>query len=563
MTTTTAASSPGHFPLRETPRLLHIARVALRHGLDRYVERLPFRHAEAEAAAEGVAADTSVSDARRFRLMLEALGPTFVKFGQMLSVRQDLFADEVIAELAALQDRVPPFPGAAARAIVERELGAPLETFYASFEEQPLAAASIAQVHGAALTDGTPVIVKVQRPGIDETIRADIEVLRLAARLVMRHIPEWRRFDPPGLVGEFAETILRELDFNDEGRNADRFRQEFEREPAIYVPRVFWELSGRRVLTLEHSAGRRISAGHPSDAETRARLAQTLARLLLAQVFEHGFFHGDLHPGNLFLLPDGRLCFHDFGIVGRLSPLDQEHLRQLFLALVLRDAEWMADLYFDMGVAAQEVDRRAFARDLDGAFDRYYAAAGTSSSFAEILRQFILLGSRHDIRVPRELLLVAKVFMQVESLCRALDPRFNMLAALQAYVPRLVGRRLLPASAAAGLAHGYRAANTLRALAGALPRAAAQALAGLERGELGVRVRHERLDELQEHLDRAGNRLSFSLIIGAIVIGSSIVMAFHTGPHYAGIPLLGLAGYVIAAALGLWWAVAILRSGKL
>lgn len=560
MTTTPASATSGQpFSLREMPRLMHIARVALRHGLAHYVARL---HLNDERGA-GTATGPSVADARRFRLLLEELGPTFIKFGQMLSVRQDLFPDEVITELAMLQDHVPPFPGAEARVTVERELGEPIASLYASFDEQPLAAASIGQVHVATLHDGTAVIVKVQRPSIDETVRADIQVLYLIARLVTRYMPEWGRFDPPGLVGEFAETILRELDFNDEGRSADRFRQEFEGESAIYVPRVYWKLSGRRVLTMEHSPGQRISTDYPDDAEARARLAQTLTRLLLMQIFEHGYFHGDMHPGNIFLLPDGRLCFHDFGIIGRLSPLDQEHLRQLFLALILRDAQWMTDLYFDMGVAAQEVDRQAFARDLDNALDQYYAVAGSASSFAEILRQFIVLGSRHDIRVPRELLLVAKVFMQIESLSRALDSRFNMLATLQAYVPRLVGRQLLPASAAAGLAHGYRAASSLRELAGGFPRIMTQALSSLERGELGLRVRHERLDELQEHVERASNRLSFSLIIGAIVIGSSIVMAYHTGPHYAGIPLLGLAGYVIAAVLGLWWAVAILRSGKL
>jgi len=559
MNAATAAPSSGHFPIHEMPRLLHIVHMALRHGFKRYVERLPFGHGD----SEGVAPDTSISDARRFRRMLEELGPTFIKFGQMLSVRQDLFADDVIAELAGLQDRVPPFPGAEARAIVERELGQPLSALYASFDEEPLAAASVAQVHVARLLEGDMVIVKVQRPGIDETVHADIQVLYLVARLVMRHIPEWRRFDPPGLVSEFAASLLRELDFNDEGRSADRFRQEFASEPTIYVPRIYWELSGRRVLTMEHSKGRHISAEYPSDAETRTRSAQTLARLLLSQIFEHGFFHGDMHPGNVFLLSDGRICFHDFGIVGRLSPIDQRHLRQLVLALVLRDAEWMADLYFEMGVAAPSVEWQAFARDLDDALDRYYTVAGSTSSFGEILRQFILLGSRHDIRVPHELLLVAKVFMQVESLCLELDPRFNMLATLQGYVPRLVGRQLLPTSAAAGLARGYRAVDTLRGIFGAVPRVVTQTLRSLERGELGVRVRHERLEQMQEHLERASNRLSFSLIIGAIVIGSSIVMAVHTGPHLAGIPLLGLAGYVVAAVLGLWWAVAILRSGKL
>ncbi|MEW5707464.1 ABC1 kinase family protein [Pelomicrobium sp. G1] len=553
-----ATPATAHLPVRELPRLAHILGVAAAQGFGRYVERLRLK-----AQLPGGPATQAAGDARRFRAALEELGPTFIKFGQALSVRQDLFAEEVIAELQQLQDRVPPFPAAQARAIVEEELGAPVSELFAAFDETPLAAASIAQVHHARLRDGTAAIVKVQRPGIEELIRADVEILRFLARLLARHVPEARRYDPPGLVDEFAERISLELDFLREGHNAQRFRADFRDEPAVYVPQVFWELSSRRVLTMEHSTGQRIGPEYPADAAERRRLAQTLTRLTLVQIYEHGFFHGDPHPGNVFILPDGRLCFHDFGIVGRLSRRDQENLRHLFLAVVARDAEWLADTYLDMGGVPAGIDRAAFVRDLGESLDRYYEASARGASFGEVLQQFIRLGSRYEIRLLRETLLVAKVFMILESVARTLDPQFDMIAAFERYAPGLLLRGLVPGiEAGRDLARAYRALSALRRAAGELPAALSEGLRAVSRGEARLRLQHDPLDSLERHIDRASNRLSFSLIIAAVVVGSSLVMAFHTGPHYEGIPLLGLIGYVIAALLGVAWAVAILRSGK-
>lgn len=547
-----------HLPLREMPRLAQILRVLVAQGLGHYLERLRLTvHAPGTRPAQ-----VSAPEARRFRLALEELGPSFVKFGQMLSVRQDLFPEEVIAELATLQDRVPPFPSEQARALIEREFDRPLGELYAAFEDRPLAAASIAQVHEARLADGTAVIVKVQRPDIEELLRADIELLHFLARLLERHVTDSRRFDPVGLVTEFAETA-RKLDFHTEAQNAERFQRNFASDPSVYVPQVHWDLTTRRVLTMAHSPGRRLSADYPEDPAARRRVAQALAQLTLAQLFEHGFFHGDLHPGNVFLLPDGRLCFHDFGIVGRLAPRDQEHLRALCVALVFKDPEWMADLYVEMGVAPAGVDRAAFTRDLEESLERYYAVAGREYSFAEILRQFIRLAGRHEIRTPRELLLVAKVFMQLESLARTLDPAFNMLALLDAYVPRLILRDLRPAvDGSAAIGRAYRGLGALRAGLHGLPEWLEETGRALGRGEIKLHLRHEQIENLQAHIDRASNRLAFSLIIAAIVIGSSIVTTFHAGPHYGEIPLIGLAGFVIAAVLGLGWAVATMRSGR-
>lgn len=514
--------------VRDLGRLAHILRVLVAQGWGHYVERLRLEGylpgVPRETAPDEAGLAATASEARRLRAALEELGPTFIKFGQALSVRQDLFA---------------------------------------AFDDAPLAAASVAQVHHARLRDGTAAIVKVQRPGIEALIRADVEILRFLARLLARHAPESRRYDPPGLVEEFAERIAFELDFQREGRNAERFRADFDGEPAVYVPRVFRELSSRRVLTMEHSTGQRIGADHPADAAERRRLAETLTRLTLTQIYEHGFSHGDPHPGNVFVLPDGRLCFHDFGIVGRLSRRDQENLRQLFLAVVARDPEWLADTYLDMGGVPAGIDRAAFARDLGESLERYYAASERGASFGEVLREFIRLGGRHEIRLLRETLLVAKVFMILESVARTLDPQFDLLAAFGRYAPGLLVRGLVPGvEPDRDLARAYRALSALRRAAGELPAALSEGLRAVSRGEARLRLEHEPLTSLERHIDRASNRLSFSLIIAAVVIGSSLVMAFHTGPHYEGIPLLGLIGYVIAALLGLAWAAAILRSGR-
>lgn len=545
-------------PRHHLARIAHIASVLSRHGWGHYLWRLRVR------AAKDSDVGGPSDGAQHLRAALEELGPTFVKFGQALSVRQDVFSVEVINELQKLQDQVPPFPSEQTRQVIERELARPIDELFADFDETPLAAASIAQVHAATLYDGTSVIVKVQRPGIDQLIRGDIAILRFFARQIHRFIPESRRFDPVGLVEEFAEVIGKELDFLREGHNAERFQELIGNKDVLWVPTIHWALSTAAVLTMDRSGGSRIGPDVPADPGTRRALAEALMRLFLTQVFEHGYFHGDPHPGNIFLLPDGRICFHDFGIVGQLTIRDKDNLRQLFLAVVARDPDWMATVWLDMGGAPGEIDRKAFVRDLGQALDRFYAASAGEYSFGEMLQEFLRLGQRHQIKLLREIVLVAKAFMTMESLVRLLDPNFSMIPAFKAFAPRIVAVEMGPGQdVSTTLARSYRALRSLGSTASGLP-AALQSLAQqLQQGELGVRIQAEGLQDLARHVDRAGNRLSFSLIIAAIIIGSSLIMSFHTGPHYQGIPLLGLLGYVFAGLLGLAWAVAVLRSGRL
>ena len=537
--------------------MLTIARVAGVKGLGHFTERLGFGPASKDANPKAPR-----SDAARLREALEELGPTFVKFGQMLSQREELLPSALVAELRHLQDRVGTFPAAEARRIIEQETGKSVSELFATFNDEPMAAASMAQVHCATFADGTRVIVKVQRPGIAATVEADIAVLRRLAGLLSAAIPSMRTLNLAQLVEEFAASLRAELDFRQEARNAQRFARANQEESLVYVPRIYEQASSRRVLTMEHSAGRRIDLG--AEPAARPALASELMRLFLTHVFEHGTFHADPHAGNLFLLPDGRICFHDFGAIGELSPRLQESLRQLFFAVVARDAGWLASVYLRMGGATEELDRAAFTGDLSNALDRYYRASGLGKqSFGTILQEFISLGAKHRIRLPREIAMLVRAFAELESLVRKLDPEFSSLAAFQGYSGRLLRHAFLPDMGVARIAEAYRIAATAREAAADVPVTLRRLMGRLERGEPLFDIRHHSGGSLERHLLHASNRLAFALIVAAIVVGSSILLAAHAGPHWEGLPLVGVVGFVVAGVLGIAWAVLALKSGKL
>jgi ubiquinone biosynthesis protein len=513
-------------------------------------------HRQGEAARLAAIARVAITkglggDAARLREALEELGPTFVKFGQMISQREDLFPAPLVAELRSLQDRAGTFPAAQARQIIEQDTGSPVGALFASFDDEPMAAASIAQVHRAALPDGTPVIVKVQRPGIAATLEGDIAVLRRLAGLVSAAMPSMRALNLVELVEEFAANLRAELDFRQEARNAERFALANRGEPLVFVPRIFPQASSHRVLTMEHGSGRRIDEAEPLAG--RPAMAAGLMRLFLTHVLEHGVFHADPHPGNILLLADGRICFLDFGAIGELSPRVQEGLRQLFLAIMARDAGWVASAYLEMGGATAELDRAAFTSDLAATLDRYYRESGMGrQSFGAILQGFASLGRKHHIRLLRETTLLMRAFAELESLVRTLDPQFSSLAAFRSYGGRLLKHALLPDIGIGRIAQAYRMTAAARGLIGRL-----------ERGEPLFDIRHQSGGSIERHLLHASNRLSSALIVASIVIGSAILLGAHAGPRWEGLPLLGIAGFAVAGVLGIAWAALALKSGKL
>jgi ubiquinone biosynthesis protein len=542
------------------PRVARIATAFAKAGWAHYVGRIELPVGQPRPSIDAMVA----MDAARLRATIEQLGPTFVKFGQLLSARRDLLPDAYVDEFSKLQDQVPVDTQTDAVTIIRAELGKLPAELFAEFDRAPFAAASMAQVHGATLLDGSPVVVKVQRHGIEEQIHADLGIMHFLARQLERHVAESRRFAPVELVDEFARNIVAELDFRREGRNADRFAENFRDDPSVLVPRVFWDQTTPRVLTMQRSDGIRAVDYAVGQAESRRDVAANLVRVFLVQLFEHGVFHGDPHPGNVFVMADGRLCFHDFGIVGTLALEDQENLAQLLMGVVVRDPRWVAEAYFAMGVAGAEVDRRTFTRDVEEALSAFYDAVGHGPAFSEILHQFIRLGQRHRIRLPRAFLSVAKAFMQVESQALLLDPAFDVVAALQSFAPRFVKRMLVPdLDRAFGFRTSYQRMRAARTALDALTDIASRLVEGLREGKLHVELHGEELQQIEERVERASNRLSFSMIIASIVIASAIVMSFHAGPHYDGVSLLGVAGFAIAGMLGLWWAIAVLRSGRL
>lgn len=536
-------------------RALRVLRVLRRFGLDRAAIETLFRP------------DTHPTDAAvigaQLRAALESLGPTFIKFGQMLAQRPDLLPEPVVAELHRLEDAVAPFDGDRARAILEQELGRSIGGLFADLDTKPLAAASIAQVHRAVLRDGTMVAVKVQRPGLQSTIESDLALLALLARLATRGLAAAAPLSLGDLVEEFGASLRRELDFRIEARAAQEIAEGLADDPGIYIPPVFAELTTARVLTTRYSTGRKLGPDWPPDPATRRRVADALARTFLRQVLEIGVFHGDLHPGNLFLKPDGRLCLHDFGIVGRLDPGMREQLQGLLLALLARDAHWMSNIYLAMGVVPEDVDRAVFERDLAESVRRYFEQATERTSIGEVLREFMRLSRHHRVRVPQGVLLVGKAFLQVESLAAILVPGYDLRQLLPDYAVGMITRQLrFQPDALAWGAQAYRGWLGLRHLATTGPSRISGWIEQLARGRMALQIQITHLDDAARRLDRAVGRLALALVTAAFLIAAAIVGTSHVEPHWRGVPWLAWSGYGLAVVLAAAWGLSAWRARR-
>jgi ubiquinone biosynthesis protein len=502
------------------------------------------------------------SRARRFRLALEELGPTFIKFGQALSTRQDLLPAEVIGELSRLQDAVPPLaPGVAQRAIAEA-FAAPVEELFAEFVAEPIAAASIAQVHRAVLQSGEPVAVKVRRPEIGSIIESDLAILTDLARLAERHIPDATLYSLPELVEEFARTIRREQDLAREGRIIERVASRFGGDPTVYFPRVCWELTNAAVLTLEFLEGVKVTAVGTREAPALdpVVVARRGADVVLKQILIDGLFHADPHPGNILVLPDNVVAFIDFGIVGRINRQMRDALGQTILAIRSHDAERLAEIVTRVATPLRPVDLAALSRDLDEMLDLYADMSVGDLRLGDVFASITQAMSRHRLKLPPDVLLLIKSLSTIEGVGRQLDPSFKIVEYAAPFVEQLFLQKRRPAAVA------RRTANAGREMLGALrslPRDVAEITRRARTNGLRVEFVHRDFDVFVREMDRSSNRLSFAVVIGAIVIGSSIVVHASLGPTAFGYPLVGVIGFVIAGVLGIGLAVGILKSGRL
>ncbi len=503
-----------------------------------------------------------LTQAARFRLALEELGPTFIKLGQLLSTRPDILPVEVITELDKLQDHVPPVAADLIKGEIQRELGYPVEELFRSFDEEPLAAASISQVHRGCLKNGQKIVCKVRRPGIDDVIQTDLDIMLGLAHLIERHLPGGELYEPVALVKEFRRSIQRELDFSREGRTIDRFTLNFANDERVHIPQVFWEYTGQTVLTLEYVSGIKIS--HIEELENAGYdlrvIAHNGADIFLQQVFIHGFFHADPHPGNIHVLPDNVLCLLDFGMVGRLDEELKRHLTELLLSVLSRDVERLISQLMLSGDLLDETNQNSLSRDFGEFINDYADLPLQDLNVGLLLNDFIAILTEHRIRFPANLMLLSRAIIVMEGTGRQLDPKFNMMEQVRPFADQIVKERYAPGKIA------KEAAKTLQAyqaLGKSLPKDLKEFISRVNRNKFKIDLEHRGLDRLINDIDKSTNRISFSMVIAALIIGSSIIMQTDKGPMLFDFPILGLLGYTVAAFLGFGLAIAILRSGRM
>lgn len=551
--------------IRSIRRYWNIVRVLSTYGFDQALEMLGLADMVMRSRRllrSGPPDLARLSAAERMRLALEELGPTFIKLGQLLSTRPDVIPHAFVREFEKLQDNVPSFPFAEVTSQLMHELGGPVESFFAWIEPEPLAAASIAQVHRARLTTGEEVVIKVRRPGIVELVESDISALMSLASLAERHIPGSEIYDPLALVREFARTIRREMDFSREGHTIEKFRDNFAKTPWMYFPRVFWQQSARGVLTLEYVDGIKVTDKEKLEqlGVDSTLIARRGADAFLEMVLSHGFFHGDLHPGNVMILPDNVICLLDYGIVGRLDEGLKTFLTDILYAIVNRDMDEVVSLLLFAGDISDNLDIRALKRDLSNFIDGYYEIPLKEIEVGRMLMEFIEIITLYSIRIQPDLMLLAKSLVLIEAMGRGLNPAFDMVEHLRPFIGKALRQKYSPRSVSRDI---NRTLISYLNLARNLPRDLKEFINRINRNKFKIDLEHRGLDKFIADFDRSVNRLSISLILAAMIIGSSIIMHTEKGPQFLGFPVLAFTGYTVAGLIGLWLVYAIIRSGRM
>ena len=552
--------------VRDLGRLQEIAGVLIRYGFGDMVRRIGMSAALERTGRmlhwDDPEAMAHMAPPERVRCAMQDLGPTFVKLGQVMATRVDLLTPEWTTELGKLQNAVPALPFAQVRPQLVEDLGADPEAVFERLEETPLAAASLAQTHRAWLADGSAVVLKVRRPGIRDTVEADLRLMARLAEIVEERAPDLRRYHPAEVVQQFSASLRRELDFAAEGRNAERIAANFAGHDEVVVPRVYWEWTSERLNVqecLQGIAGTDLAAVDAAGLD-RAQLAATGAGIVLKMVLEDGFFHADPHPGNIFYLPDGRIGVIDFGMVGRVSEQRRFQIVQLLHGLVERESAPVADVLMEWGEGGGEVDEARLQADVGAFVDQYRGVPLKDLHMGLMLTDVTTILRDNGLSLPPDLALMIKAFLTLEGMGRQLDPDFDMAGAARPFLQRVVLQRYSPRTL---LKRGRRTALDAMELVGDLPRELRRLLRTARRGRLHLQVEVTSLKAFGEQVDRAANRLTMGVTTAALVVGSSIVMnSAGGGVSSRWLLALGVLGFVGAGLIGLWILLSIWRSGR-
>ena len=549
---------------RNLGRLSEIAQVAVKHGFGYFFQGRALR----DLLPGGTKVDASENGARsergrHLREMLDELGPTFVKFGQLLSTRPDIVPPDIIVELRGLQDDVRPFPFADVERVVEEELGLSIERLFLEFEETPLAAASIGQVHGAVLPNGRRVVVKVQRPNAPRQIEADLALLYQAARLAKERVRALDFVDSREIVDEFARSIRQELDYRLEARNADQFHRNFAGHPHVAVPKVYWSYTRARVLTLERLEGIQL-ADLPLDAwplEQRRRLAYVIAEAWMTMIFRHGFFHGDPHPANILILGAERIGLVDFGLAGKLTDDDMSRMTRLFIDAAAENVDALPKRLAELGVQYPREREEEFASELRELYYRYYGARLSEIDPMQVIREAFALIYSMNLRLPTRFVMLDKTIATLGSVGVDLYPDFNVFEVAKPFARGLLVERFTPRRLAG---RARKETLGLARIGRELPYQVHDILEELRDGQIEVGFVHKGLDEFMQRLNVAMNRLTIALVVTGGLIGSSLIGIFaEHGPHLFGVHVLSLIGFFLSGVLGVWLLWGVVRSGRL
>ncbi len=533
-----------YFALRHARRFHDVLRILVRYGYGPLLERLPLPF-NLSFRRRGVA--TSGEElARQTRLALEELGPTYVKAGQMMSTRYDLVPPAFIDELKSLQENVAPVPFEEIRQVVIDELGAPPDEIFSAFSEEPLASASIAQVH-TAMYRGTQVVVKIQRPGIARTIEQDMEIVALLANLIDEHVAEAKPYGLPGMVREFGRGLRGELNFEREADNVEVFRTGFADDPNIVIPRVFREVSGDRVLTLSHISGRRVDDLSFFPPDRRRHLAQVAVDMSMHQVFELGAYHVDPHPGNLLVVGLDRLAILDYGMVGLIDDDSINDLVDLFLALTERDYAFLVEILLEIGQPRGNINIQELRHELMELVEHNYAKDLQGFNLGQVLIFMMQILRRHRITMPASYISLVRALVAAESSARLIYPDLRLADEIRPRIRSVLFRRWdwndLRSSATVGIRRIVRRFSHWTGQVGSLVDRA-------DRGEFSIKFQHVGLESFLGGLEKIAQRISLAVLIAALIIGGSLIIQFDRPPYLLGYPALGMVSYIGALILG-------------
>ncbi|MDP4154452.1 MAG: AarF/ABC1/UbiB kinase family protein [Bacillota bacterium] len=554
--------------IRHLQRYREIVNAFIRHGFGFTIKELGLSELLSfpkRFFPEGTKGSFNKSTGERIRLFLEELGPTFVKIGQVASTRYDVLPADIISELENLQDQAPPFSYETVQKIIEDELGHPIADLFKEFNEDPLAAASIGQVHYAVLKTGEAVAIKIQRPNMKGTIETDLEILQDLALLAEQRLDWAAHYQIRDIVDELAKSLLEELDYSIEGRNSEKIAYQFKNDPGIVIPKVYWEYTTKKVLTMEYVEGIKLNEAEKlkEAGNNPKELAKNVVNSILKQILVEGYFHGDPHPGNVLALPGDNIVFLDFGMVGRLSSEMKNNLATLVIALMRKKTDDVVKSIMQMGIVPENIDVMSLRADVDRLYEKYYDVALSTTSLAQVIGDLFGVAYRHHIRIPSDLTLLGKTLLTMEGMVVKLDPEISILKVAEPFGKRLLMERYDPKNVAGSV---WDQLLEMGGFVNDLPKTLNEISLLLKKGKVKQEISFPDSDRILNKLNRISNRiafsislLSFSIIFMGLIIGSTL--SGKTSTFLLKIPTVEI-GFGVTVFMFLFLIYSIFKSGK-